>query len=132
MNGQIIYVSNTYAGSVHDLTILSEFMLPDLLSVQCKAIADKGFISPQYRPVIITPPKKPRGGPLTDQQKEDTKTISARRAIIENLHALIKQWAIIKQTWRSTYSYMPAFDRILHVVCALANIHLIKHPLRQQ
>jgi hypothetical protein len=132
MKGQIIYVSNVYAGSVHDITILRNSPLNNLINNQCKAVGDKGFIAAEFQHTIVTPAKKPRLGQLTQQQNNNNTIISSHRAIIENVHARIEQWKIIKDIWRSTHLYMHYHQRILHVVCAIANINMIKHHLRAQ
>ena len=69
MNGNILYLSPTYPGSVHDKTLCEE----EKFSFSKKVLLwlDLGFYGWKIENVhLIMPHKKPKGGELTDEQKE--------------------------------------------------------------
>lgn len=126
-NHRIVHVSESYKGSVHDITILRESGLLEYTEEDVQIIADKGYIGEQY---VITPKKKPRGGELTDEDKDFNRTISAARAAIENINQRIKQYAILGHIYRGSHDDFHKITKIARVVCALCNLNLDAHPIR--
>jgi thiamine kinase-like enzyme len=92
-----------------------------------QVIADKGYVAEQY---VITPRKKPRGRELTNAGKDFNRTISSARAAIENINQRVKQYAILGHTYRGSFDDVHKITKIAHVVCALCNLNLDKHPIR--
>jgi hypothetical protein len=78
-----------------------------------------------YTPVnvtIIQPTKKPRGGELTDAQKEQNKAISKERASVENTVAGLKRLRILKDQIRLKVYALK--DQIMYIGCALHNLRI--------
>ena len=67
-----------------------------------KEQADSGYqgISTFHKNSEI-PKKKPRGGKLTDAEKEENRRISQERILIENINAKIKVFKIMKYPYRN-------------------------------
>ncbi|CAF4575391.1 unnamed protein product [Rotaria sp. Silwood2] len=128
-NHRIVHVSKCYQGSVHDITVLRESGLLEHTEEHVQIIADKGYIGEQY---VITSRKKPRGGELTTEDKDFNRSISSARAAIENINKRIKNYAILGSIYRGAYDDFDKITRIAHVVSALCNLKLSKHPIRNE
>ncbi|CAF3121603.1 unnamed protein product [Rotaria sp. Silwood2] len=128
-NHRIVHVSKYYQGSVHDITVLRESGLLEHIEEHVQIIADKGYIGEQY---VITSRKKPRGGELTAEDKDFNRSISSARAAIENINQRIKNYAILGSIYRGAYDDFDKITRIAHVVSALCNLKLSKHPIRNE
>ena len=89
-------------------------------------ITDKGYIGEQY---VITPKKKPRGGELTSEDKDFNWSIYSARAAIENTNQRIKQYTILGHIYRGSYDDFDKITKIAHVLSALCNLNLDKHPI---
>ena len=126
-NHRIVHVSECYHGSVHDINILRQSGLLEYTGEDVQIIADKGYVGEQF---VITPKKKPRGGELTDGEKDFNRIISAARAAIENINQRVKQYAIIGHIYRGSYDDFHKITKIAQVVCALCNLNLDAHPIR--
>ena len=69
MNGNILYLSPTYPGSVHDKTLCEEEKLE--FGKKVLLWLDLGFFGLKIENVhLIMPNRKPKGGELTTEQKE--------------------------------------------------------------
>ena len=122
-------VSNTYPGSVHDLTILRQSTVPaELLSDTSKALGDSAYIGESN---VLTPCKKPPRGELKAAQKLWNKQVSHVRIVVENTFKRLKDWKIISNIYRGNYHKLGEFNDVFKVVCALVNIDFEKHPLRR-
>ncbi|CAF2804411.1 unnamed protein product [Rotaria sp. Silwood2] len=89
---RIVYVSECYHGSVHDITILSESDLLEHVNDSVQIIADKGYIGEEN---VVTPRKKLHGRELTDENKSFNREINSARAAIENINQRLKTYAIV-------------------------------------
>jgi len=82
----------------------------------------------------FVPLKKPRNGSLDIREKIYNVRLRICRALIENVNARIKAWAVVGAKCRS-YSTQPnaRFDVnvVMHVVCALTNIRSRSAPFRK-
>ena len=128
-NHRIVHVSKCYRGSVHDITVLRESRLLEHTEEHIQIIADKGYVGEQY---VITPRKKPRGGELTAEDKDFNRSISSARAAIENINQCIKTYAMLGSIYRGTYDDFDKITQTAHVVSALCNLKLSKHPIRSK
>jgi hypothetical protein len=119
---KILYLSETYAGSVHDKSIVNDekWEFPDGTIVY----QDSGFQGFNPSNVITKQPmKKPKGKDLTEEQKAENKKISAIRIRIEHIIGSVKIFRIVKDTIRNwSYGFK---DRIMEMCCALHNFKLI-------
>jgi len=99
-NRQILYLSETYEGSVHDKTLADEagFQFNQVIEL----LQDTGFQG--FKPKnaqVIQPLKKPRGKKLTEEQKEENRQISQKRVVVEHAIGGLKTWRITKEICRS-------------------------------
>ncbi len=95
----ILFLSDTYDGSVHDKRIADGTPYP--LPSGSKLLQDLGFLAFVLNGVeSITPYKKPRGGTLTDEQKAFNQQLARRRVRIEHVNSSVKRCRIVKDTIR--------------------------------
>ncbi len=120
-NGIVPFLSDTYEGSRHDKPIADQTPYP--LPEGSELLQDLGFVGFALSGVIITQPyKKPRGKPLTEEQKAENREISRRRVFVEHIICSIKRCRIVKDTirlWKDT-----ARDMVMAVCCGLHNFRL--------
>lgn len=123
---QIVYLSPTYEGKKHDKAICDEedYQFPPGITLR----QDTGYQG--YRPegvTILQPTKKPRGGELTDQQKQRNNSVSKDRVIVENALSGVKRLRILKD--RIRLKFYQVRDRLMSIGCALHNLR-VKSPFR--
>jgi len=95
----ILFLSDTYEGSVHDKRIADGTPYP--LPPGSTLLQDLGFLAFVLDGVeSITPFKKPRGGALTDEQKAFNQRLARRRVRIEHVNSSVKRCRIVKDTIR--------------------------------
>ena len=97
---RILYLSETYEGSVHDKRVADEEDLE--FGKTLELLQDLGFQG--YKPkgvVVIQPMKKPKGGQLTDEQKQANRQISRQRVVVEHAIGGVKIWRMVKEQIRS-------------------------------
>jgi len=120
---KILQLTPTCNGKIHDKKIHDQFDLiggiPDMVKVQ----ADSGFQGVQkiYDNVFI-PQKKPRGGELTVEQKEENRKLSRERVGCENAFAGVKRYNAVSSIYRNR---TPEFDdKLMVTACGLWNLYL--------
>jgi hypothetical protein len=122
---RVVYVSDTYEGSVHDKPIAEQTPYP--LPEGSELLQDLGFLGFWLDGVQITMPhKKPRGQELTEEQKAENQVISHRRVRVEHIICSIKRCRIVKDTirlWKDT-----ARDLVMAICCGLHNFRLRLRP----
>lgn len=107
-------------GSVHDFTIFKNTTkgLPDFLHF----LADSGYQGIlEYFENSITPKKKSKNNPLTEQDKELNKLISSIRIPVEHVNCQLKIFRILSERYRSRIKTF--YSRFL-LVCSLYNFCL--------
>jgi hypothetical protein len=126
---RILWLSRTYAGSVHDKKICDEqpLNLPEGIVLW----QDSGFLghNPENAEIKM-PAKKPKGKELTDEQKKSNKAISSFRILVEHAIGGVKKCRIVKDRIRC---YKLGFeDLVMLLACGLHNfrISLKMYPLR--
>ena len=75
---------------------------------------------------ILQPTKKPRGGELTPEQKEENRRIARIKMRIEQVIGSIKRYRIVKEKmrlWREGVR-----DMVMETCCALHNFRLRYRP----
>jgi len=116
---KIVYLSPTYAGSVHDKRICDdeEFEPPDGSNIW----RDKGFEGQVFKNKvrIFQPKKKPRGKELTDDEKRENRNISKVRVVIENQIRSVKIHGIVKDIYRNKKAGFE--DSVMETACGLHN-----------
>jgi DDE superfamily endonuclease len=79
---------------------------------------DKAFIGGEN---ISTPHKKPKGGELTKQQKEEDKIFSGQRVFVEHVIRMVKIFRIGQQRFRLRFSN---YKRVMSVICGLVRFRI--------
>lgn len=124
---RILYLSQTYEGSVHDKRIADEedleFGAYDPHRKALELLQDLGFQG--YAPkgvVVVQPVKKPRGKDLTDEQKNANRAKSQQRVVVEHAIGGVKTWRIVKEQLRSWCHALR--DTVMYLACGLHNFRL--------
>jgi len=126
-NAQIHYLSATYEGKTHDKKINEQEDIELPTNSQC--YQDTGFVG--YTPkgehiTIIMPDKKPKGGELSEEQKQRNKEIASIRVRVEHVISGIKRLRIIKdkiRAWANDFR-----DQAMEIACGLHNFRLKFRP----
>jgi hypothetical protein len=121
-------LSDTYEGSVHDKTICDEEFTAFPAGI--KLHQDTGFQG--HRPLgveVVQPVKKPRGKPLTDDQKQANKVKSSFRVLVEHAIGRVKICRIVKDRIRCWKGGLQ--DRVMEICCGLHNFRLSANNAHQ-
>jgi len=117
-NRRVEYLGHTWEGKKHDKTICDteghEFPEGTIL------YKDTGFQG--YEPSGVQtfqPKKKPRGGELSIEEKEQNTLISKIRIIVEHVISGIKRCRIVKDVFRNTKDKFD--DLVMEIACGLHN-----------
>lgn len=97
---QVKFLSETYVGRVHDKRICDED------GTRCppgyEVYRDLGYEGLEMEGVVIhQPKKKPRGGELTQGEKESNRAISSVRVTAEHVIGGVKRCRILKDVYRN-------------------------------
>ena len=131
-------ISSAQAGATHDKALSDQLRTLERLPDGCEADADKGYqglaaqvslvsvrdpqtgaISQLPRLTVQTPFKKPKGGELSDEQREFNRALGAIRIRIEHCIGWAKNWAILATRFRCDHAiYTP----IMRTICGLVNV----------
>ena len=124
---RVLYLSQTYEGSVHDKRVADEedleFGVDDEHGKTLELLQDLGFQG--YKPkgvVVVEPMKKPRGRELTDEQKQANREKSRARVVVEHAIGGVKVWRMVKEQIRSWCHRLR--DRVMYLACGLHNFRL--------
>lgn len=125
MNGEVIYLSPTYSGSVHDKGICNQENLTFKKKVQ--VFVDLGFLGLTSGVAkIIIPYKNKKNQILSNEQEQYNKWVSKIRVRIEHTIASIKIFRKVKEKFRGRL--FAREDIVMLVACGLHNLKLkIKH-----
>ena len=75
---------------------------------------------------IKQPTKKPRGGALTAEQKEDNQRIASEKMRVEHTMCSVKRCRVVKDKvryWQTTFR-----DLVMAIACGLHNLRLRHRP----
>lgn len=121
MNGEVIYLSPTYSGSVHDKKICNQENLTFTKGVQ--VFVDLGFLGlTSSKAQIIIPHKHKKNQALSCEQEEHNKWVSKIRVRIEHTIASIKIFRKVKEKFRGRLYARE--DGVMLVACGLHNLKL--------
>jgi hypothetical protein len=117
-NRRVEYLGITWEGKKHDKTICDEegHEFPEGSTLY----KDTGFQG--YEPSGVhtrQPKKKPRGGELTLEEKEQNTLISKVRIIVEHVICVVKRCRIVKDVFRNTKDKFD--DLVMEITCGLHN-----------
>jgi hypothetical protein len=115
---EIKYLSNTCEGKKHDKKIVDEAELE--FPEKTDLYQDTGFQGFCPEGVNIhQPKKKPKGGELTQEEKEENAIISSIRVSVEHVIAGVKRCRIVKDVFRNTKD---KYDNlVMQIACGLHN-----------
>jgi hypothetical protein len=122
---KVRFLSKSWPGSRHDKRIADEegYSVPEGSSLY----QDTGFQGFSLKGVhIIQPKKKPRGKPLTAEEKAENRRISSIRVRIEHVIGGVKRYRIIKDTirnWKKGFR-----DTVMETCCGLHNFRVNFRP----
>ena len=121
MTKEILYLSPTYAGSVHDKSICDQESL--LFTKSIPVIVDLGFKGlTSEKAQIIMPYKHKKNQNLSDEQHSFNKWIPKVRVKIEHIIAGVKIFRKVKEKFRGRL--FAREDTVMLVACALYNLKL--------
>jgi hypothetical protein len=114
-------LSETYAGSTHDIEIVKEEQWE--FPVGVLIFQDTGFQGHNPKnAVVLQPEKKPKNKELSLMQKTSNKQISSIRVKVEHAIGLVKIYRIVKDTIRNwKYNFK---DLIMEICCGLSNFKI--------
>jgi hypothetical protein len=120
-NLRIVWMSQTYAGKIHDKHIcdLEELNLPAGTTLW----QDGGFLGHNPENVNVKmPTRKPRGRDLTDAQVAENESISSFRVCVEHAIGRIKIFRIVKERFRCHKLFFD--DLVFEIACGLHNFKI--------
>ena len=118
-NGKIIDVSQTTAGSVHDLKIRRN---GNHLPSDAKKYGDLGYQGWQKESRNVNlPHKKPKNGTLTDEQKKENKEHSRIRIAVEHQFSRLKKFRILGEVYRN---FRKKHNLRFNIIAGIINLQL--------
>lgn len=122
---RILFVSDSYEGSVHDKAIADATPYP--LPAGSELLDDRGFVGFELPNVQHTRPfKKPKGGELTAEQKAHNRLVAQRRIVVEHVISSVKRCRIVKDTirlYKDTFRHL-----VMELCCGLHNFRIRINP----
>ncbi len=121
----VAYLSPTHAGKWHEKSIVDDeqYRLP----VNSILYQDRGFQGFTVATVTTRQPtKKPRGGALTPEEKEENRRIASEKMRIEHAICGVKRCRIVKDKIR--YWKDSIRDMVMEIACGLHNFRLRYRP----
>jgi hypothetical protein len=107
LDGTPVYISEPLPGKTHDMAAFRETSAEEIVGSSSGGIGDKGYQGSG----MITPKKKPKGGSLTESDKEYNAQVSSLRAPVERFVAHFKSWRIFHSDYRRPYeTYRDAYN----------------------
>ena len=121
LDEKILYLSDTYEGSVHDKKICDEE--PFEFTQEIELLQDLGYQGHAPKNAVIEMPvKSSKYKQLTEEEKKDNKVKSSRRVTIEHAISGIKRCRIVKDIFRyRRYGYD---DLVMELACGLHNLRI--------
>jgi hypothetical protein len=121
---RVLALSNAREGKVHDKRLLDEEGMARGVPDEIPIAVDLGFLGlqNQYDNIEI-PHKKPRGGSLSEEQKQDNREKNSRRVRCENAFAGVKRYGIVSDIYRNRVTDFD--DRSMLTATGLWNFYLI-------
>jgi hypothetical protein len=125
--GKVLYLSDTYEGTVHDKLIcdLEGYEFPQ----GSQLWQDRGYQG--YAPtgvVTLQPKKKPRGGALSEDDQQRNRAVSRERVEVEHQINGIKRSRIVSHRLRSRTDYYA--DKVMETACGLHNYRFTHRQLQ--
>jgi len=118
--GEILTINPGHRGPKADIRIYEESEV-DQKYPNAKKAGDKGYQS-QDHPELLTPHKKPKGGELTLEQREENRHLAQQRIYVEHGIRRIKGWRIMREDYRLALGLFPM---IAHAVVGMVQLNRI-------
>ncbi len=120
---RVLVLSKAREGKVHDKRLLDEEELAAAIPDEVPIEVDLGFQGLQNEYVNIRiGHKKPRGGELTQAQKEENQALSRERVLCENAFAGVKRYNSVAVVYRNRVADFD--DRLMLIAAGLWNFYL--------
>ena len=120
-NEEVLYLSPTYMGSVHDKKICNHEQIEFLKKVM--VFTDLGFLGLSSETAqIVMPHKRKKNQKLSEQQEQWNKWVSKIRVKVEHIIASIKIFRKVKEKFRGCLFNRE--DRVMLIACGLHNLKL--------
>jgi hypothetical protein len=129
--GQIEVVSGSVPGSTHDLTVLRSSDVLARLKDKEGAMLDKGYggVDKDYPDIpLVLPVKKPRGGELSDEQRDYNRRVAKERIVVEHTIAQVNRFTVLRQVFRG--KQRERHTKVIQVVAKVVNERLAVTPLK--
>lgn len=120
-NRKIIALTPTKSGKTHDKKMLDKSGITNKIPANIAQWFDTGFIGENSN-IIMMPKKKPKGKILSDEEKQENRTISGIRILSEHAINGPKRFRIISDKFRKQLAALD--DKFMLVTCGLWNYHL--------
>jgi hypothetical protein len=115
--GEILELDTGHRGPKADIRIYEESGVEERYPKAHKT-ADKAYQSSDH-PTLHTPQKKPKGGELTPEQREENRRLSQKRIFVEHSVRRIKGWRILREDYRLAVGL---FATVAHTVVGLVQL----------
>lgn len=102
--GTILDVNSGHRGPKADVKIWNETELPEELQEKPK-LGDKAYIGADK--LTQTPKKKPKGGELSEAEKEENRRISQQRIYVEHSIRKVKGYRAVRDEFRLAHGIFP-------------------------
>ena len=120
---QILVLSPSSNGKKHDKKIHDEEDIIGGIPEKIPVLLDLGFlgVQKQYENIHL-PHKKPKGGKLTSEQKQENRELASVRVVCENAFAGVKRYNAVSDIYRNRVADFD--DKLMVSACGLWNLYL--------
>ncbi len=116
-NGQILSISKSHRGRMHDFRIRKQ---EKLLAKDSIKYADSGYQGWQkLQKNVVIPYKKHRKKPLTEEQKEHNRKLASFRMRVENKIREIKIFKIMSNVYRN---FQKKYNMRFNIIAGIVNL----------
>jgi hypothetical protein len=122
-NRKILLATPTKSGRRHDKRVADKNLIFEHIPIGVTIWADTGFqgLLKQHANTMM-PTKASKGKPLTYEQKQENKTISGIRIIVEHAIGGMKRFKAFADIFRNKKAFME--DQVMNIAAGLWNFHL--------
>lgn len=121
---RVLVLSKAREGKLHDKRFHDEDDIAGSVPDEIPIEVDSGFqgLHKEYDAIHL-PHKKPRGGQLSEAQKQENRQLSQSRVVCENAFAGVKRYNAVSQTYRNRTKDFD--DRLMLTSAGLWNFYLM-------
>lgn len=121
---RVLILSPAQPGRLHDKRVLDETEMAQPIPDEIAIAVDLGFQGLQKEVIHVhIPHKKPRGGSLSEDQKQENRELSQERVVCENAFSGVKRYRAVSEIYRNR---VPDFDdHLMLTACGLWNLYLM-------